>query len=109
MIFAHERQVLAHGHLGIERRRLRQVAGAALGLDGLIEDVEAGDDGLAVGRRHVPGEDAHRRRLARAVRPEEAEDFAALDPERHVVDRGDATVAFREVLDLDHVESPLEL
>ena len=86
LILRDERQVLAHRHVGIERRRLRQIAGAALGFDRLVEDVEAGDDRLALGGRHVAGEDAHRRRLAGAVRPEEPEDFAPFDPEADVVD-----------------------
>ena len=39
-----EVEVLADRHVGVERRRFRQVAGAALGLDRVREDVEAGDD-----------------------------------------------------------------
>ena len=69
------------------------------------EDVEARDDGLALGGRHVAGDDAHRAGLARAVRTEEPENLAFLDAETDVVDRGDAAVAFREVLDLDHWNS----
>ena len=104
LIFATKSRYSATRHVGIERRRFRQVAGAPLGFDRLIEDVEPGDDRLALGRRHVAGQDAHRRRLAGAVRPEEAEDLAALDAEADVVDGGDAAVAFREVLNLDHEE-----
>src|SRR6185295_9136289 len=97
-----ERQVLDDAHVGIERRRLRKVAGPPFGLDRLVEDVEPCDNRFSFGRRHVAGEDAHGRRLPGAVRAEEAEDFAALDPEADVVDRGDAAIAFREVLNLDH-------
>ena len=97
-----ERQVVADGHVGIERRRFRQITGAPLGLDRLIEDVESGDDRLALGGRHVAGEDAHRRRLAGAVGAEKAENFAAFDAEADIVDGGEAAVAFREVLNLDH-------
>ena len=99
-----EPEILEDAHVGVERRRLRQVAGAALGLDRLVEDVEPGDNGFAFGGRHVAGQDAHRRRLAGAVGSEEPENLAALDPEADVVDRGDAAVAFREVLNLDHKE-----
>ena len=74
-------------------------------LDRLIEDVEAGDDGLAVGRRHVAGENPHRRRLAGAVWPQKAEDFAALDAEADVLDGRDAAVSFCEVLNLNHVRN----
>ena len=102
----HEIQILFDGHVGIERRRFRQVSRPALGFDRLIEDVEPGDDGLAFGRRHVAGQDPHRRGLAGAVRTEKAENFAALDAEADVVDGGDAAVLFREVLDLNHEATP---
>ena len=55
-----------------------------------------------LGRRHVAGQDAHRRRLAGAVRAEEAEDLAALDAEADIVDGRDAAVALGEVLNLNH-------
>ena len=91
-----------HGHLGVERRRFRQVPGAPLGLDRLIEDVESGHDHLAFGRRHEAGDDPHGRGLTGAVRAEETEDFAPLDAKGQIVDRGDAAVALRGVLDLYH-------
>ena len=37
-------------------------------------------------REHLAGEHSESRRLARSVRPEEAEDFAGLDAERHAAD-----------------------
>src|SRR5581483_8790631 len=100
----HEAEILGDGHVGVERRRFRQVSGAALGFDRLVEDVEPGDERFAFSRRHVTGEDAHRRRLAGAVRAEEPEDLAALDAEAHVFYGGDAAVALGEVLDLNHRE-----
>ena len=96
-----ELKVLAHRHLRVERRRLREVSGPALGFDRLLEDVESGDDRLALSRRHVAGQDAHGRRLAGAVWSEEPEDLSALDAEGQVVDRSDAAVAFGEVLNLN--------
>jgi hypothetical protein len=93
-------QILAHRHFGVERRRFRKVSGPALGLDGLVEDVEAGDHRLASRRRHVAGEDAHGRRLAGAVRAQKAEDFSTLDPEGEVIDRRDAAISLGEVLNL---------
>jgi hypothetical protein len=45
-----EVEVIAHGHVGVERRRFRQVAGALLRFDRMGEDVEARDDDFAVGR-----------------------------------------------------------
>ena len=47
--FRDERQILGDGHVRVERRRLREVSGAPLGFDRLFEDVEAGDDRLALG------------------------------------------------------------
>src|SRR5262249_30147413 len=98
-----ELQVFDDGHVGVERRRLGEIAGAALGLDRLIEDVEARDEGLAVGGRHVAGQYPHRRRFAGAVGPEKAENLASLDLEADVVDGRYGAVAFAEVLNLDHV------
>src|SRR5437763_1920674 len=83
-----------------------QVAGAPLGLDRLVEDVESGDNGLAFRRRHVAGENPHRRRLAGAVGAEEAENLAPFDAKADVVDGSDAAIAFREVLNLNHRGSP---
>ena len=102
----HEIQILFDRHVGIERRGFRQVAGPALGFDRLLEHVEPGDHGLAIGRRHVAGQNPHRRRLAGAVRAQEAEDFAALDAKADVVDGGDPAVLLGEVLDLNHNATP---
>ena len=98
-----EVEILAHAHVGVERRRLGQIAGAALGLDRLLDEIEAGHDGGALGGRHVAGEHAHGRGLAGAVRAEKAEDLAAFDREADVVDGGEGAVPLGEVLDLDHV------
>ena len=57
---------------------------------------------LPVDGRHVAGQDPHRRRLAGAVGPEEAEDLALVDAEADVVDGGEAAVLLGEVLNLDH-------
>src|SRR6185436_9865631 len=76
-----EHQVVGDGHVRIERRRLGQIPGASLGLDRLLEDVVAGDHGLAVSGRHVPGDDPHRRRLASAVRSEKAQNLPTLSLE----------------------------
>src|SRR5690606_19493003 len=46
-------------------------------------------------------EHLHRRRLAAAVRAEEAEDLAAPDPEADVVDGDELAEALRQILGLD--------
>ena len=104
---ADEVEVLAYRHVGVERRRFRQIAGAALGLERVGEDVESGDDGLALRGGHVARQDAHRRCFSRAVRSQEPENFASFHPETDIVDGGHATVPFRDVLNLDH--KPLQL
>ena len=97
-----EHQVIAHGHVRVERRRLGQVAGAALGLDGLLDHVVAGDEGFAVGRRHIAGDDPHRRRLAGAVGAEEAQNLPTLGLEADVVYGREGAVLLGEVLNFDH-------
>src|SRR4029079_15546230 len=46
---------------------------------------------------------AHRRGLARAIRPEEADDPAGSGGEGRPVERHDRSVAFGEVIDLEHL------
>ena len=78
----HERQVFRDCHVRIKRRRLRQVARAALRTRSAARRRRS--------RRRSPclrwpayttGQDPHRRGLAGAVRTEEAQDLAALDAE----------------------------
>src|SRR5690606_24095740 len=73
-----------------------------LHLERLLEDVEAVDLRAALRRRQEAGEDLHRRRLAGAVGPEEAEDLALLDGEVEVGDGDAVPVPLRQVLDFDH-------
>jgi len=100
-----EGEVVEHCHIGVEGRRLWQVAGPALCLDRLLEHVIARDDGLSIRRGHVSREDAHRGGLARAVRSEEPENLSALSLEAHVVDGRDGTVPLRQMLNFDHLSS----
>ena len=90
-----KRQVLANRHVGVERRRLGQVARAPLGLDGLLEHVVAGHGGGAGRGGHVARDDAHRRGLAGAVGAQEPKDLARLGAEAHVIDGREGAVAFR--------------
>ena len=75
-------------------------------VDRLIEDVVAGDRGRAFGGWHVAGDDPHGRRLARAIRTEEAERLARLCPKAHVVDGRKRSVLFGKMLNLNHKRSP---
>src|SRR6186713_2627800 len=73
-----EIKVVADRHVRIERWGLRQIPGSAFRFDRLFLDVVPADDRLAVGWRHVAGQDPHRGRLARAVRTQEPENLPAL-------------------------------
>jgi hypothetical protein len=72
----------------------------------VVEDVETRDGRLAVGGRHVTGDDPHGRGLAGAVWTEKTKDFARLCPKTHIVNGGKRAVFLKKVLDLDHEGSP---
>src|SRR5262249_12410470 len=76
-----EAQVLDDAQVGVERRVLREVADRAPAGERLDRGIAAADADRAGGGREDTGEDAHRRRLAGAVRAEEADDLAAGDVE----------------------------
>ena len=67
-----------------------------------VDDVVPIDRDRAARRPEKTREDAERRALASAVRPEEAEDLALADLERDVVHRDVRAVALRQVGDADH-------
>jgi len=94
-------EVLPHRELVVERKRLRHVADATARLEVAGIDFLAEEPGLALGGREQPREHLHRRRLAAAVRAEEAKDLAAADAEAHVVDGGEAAEAHRQVFRFD--------
>src|SRR5262249_22671092 len=98
----YELQIRRDTQVRVERDVLRQVADTPADLERLTEDVVAGHLGAAAAGRHEAGKNAHRRRLPGAVGAEEADDLARRDLERHVADRGDGAVVFREVLNFDH-------
>ncbi len=97
-----EFQVFPDAHVLVERDVFRHVADFAAGLDGLAEDVEAGDGGGAGGGRQVAGEHPQGGGFARAVGAEEADDFAAGHGKGDAADRFVAGVSFGELRDFDH-------
>jgi hypothetical protein len=98
----HERQVLADGHVRIERRRLRQVARTPLCLERVVEDVVPCHQCAPARGRHVAGNNAHCCGLAGTIGAQEAQDLARFDPKTHIVDGRHGAVALREVIHLDH-------
>jgi hypothetical protein len=76
---------------------LRQDADAFPDGDALVPAVVPEDGQRAVARRDEPEQDVDERRLARAVRPEEAECFAGVDGKVDTVKREYVAVTLREV------------
>jgi hypothetical protein len=94
-------QVLAARQERVERGLLERCADCPAHLRALAYDVVAGD-GRPAGRRRQQGhEHVHRRRLAGAVRAEEAVDLARLDPQVDTVDGDDVLEPTGETLDDD--------
>ena len=79
-------QIVGGGEIVVEADRVGQIADPALDRERLARRIEAEHADLA--GRDVGEAEQHqdRRRLAGAVRPEQAEDLAAPDRERDVVD-----------------------
>src|SRR6185437_12717445 len=63
-----------------------------------VKNIETGNLGRASRRGQVARKHAHCGRLARAIGPEEAEDFAFFYGKRNVVDCGVISEGFRQVL-----------
>ena len=95
-------EVLGHPHVIIERDVFRHVAQMRAGLKRLLENIVTGDRCSPGGGRHEAGENPHRSAFAGTVRPEETHDLALADFEIQIVNRRLTSVAFSEILDLDH-------
>ena len=91
------REVLAHPQFLVEARRLKDDAEPAAQGAGIAQEVEPENAGRAARRPNEGGENAEEGRLAAAVRPEQAEDFARRDAERDVVEREAVAIAMGEV------------
>src|SRR5206468_459798 len=78
----HEGEVRLHPEVGVEGGVLREVADRTAADEGLADHVVARDPHLPRGRREDARQDAHGRRLAGPVGPEEADDLAGGDAER---------------------------
>ena len=89
-----ELEVLADRQILVEGEALRHVADLALDRLGLALDVVAEAGPLAGGRPEQAADQADRRRLAGAVRPEEADDLARRDLEVDIVHDGLVAEAF---------------
>ena len=84
--------VLAAGEHRVQRDVLQRDADRGAHLRALLRDVVARDGGACRRRRQQRREDLDRRRLARAVGPEEAVDLAGRDVQVDAVDGADAAL-----------------
>ena len=98
---ADHRQVLEPGEVLVDRRVLAGEADAGAQLRGLADHVEAGHAGRAGVGGEQRREDAHRRRLAGAVRAEHAEHGAGRGLEVDAVERAHVAERLDEAADLD--------
>src|SRR5262249_30787846 len=89
------------GHVAVEAEFAWQIADAAARFETVRVAVVTEDLRASGGWSHEVQEDANSRRLTGAVNAEEAEDLAGVDVERHVLERGDASVSFREMSQTD--------
>ena len=80
-----EQKILPNRQFAVERERLRHVADVAAHLHVVGAHRAAEQLGPAGGRREKSGQHLHRRRLAAAIRSEEAENFAAADAKTDVI------------------------
>ena len=102
-----EVEVLGDRQLVVYTEEIRHVSDSGVDLLALFHDVSTADVGLAFGRLEESGEDAKRRRLARAVRSHETEDLALGHLEGDVVEGRAIPIDLGESLDRDHWTPPV--
>ncbi len=88
-------------HIEIERVVFGEVADRATDGQGIVVDAMTTDRDLALCRRDKAGDDFHQSRLTRAIRAEEADDFAAFGREAHVIEGTLSAIDFRDITDLN--------
>ena len=97
-----EFQVFPHAHFGIQRIVFRHVTDAAAHFLRLVKHIEARDAHRAGRRRQETRKNPHGRAFARAIRSEQADNFAARDRERNARHRRATGVAFRQIRHCNH-------
>ena len=95
-------QVVARRKPVVEADLVGQVADPPLDFERLAQRVEPGDLGASAGRLGEAEQHQDRRRLARAVRAEDADDLAGADLEIDMVDRQRGAVALGQPRRPDH-------
>ena len=99
-------QIFAHGHIGVHRGNLRQIADVLLCLLRLTRNIEIVDLYRSGCGGEVTRHDVHGRGFACAVGPEKAVDMAFFGGECEVVDSLAVSVALCEMFYLYHLRCP---
>jgi len=106
---AEQLQVRGRAEVLVDRELLRHDADAALGRVRVFVEGQArrtgADDDLAAVRADQAAQHRHGRRLAGAVRPEQADDLARADVERQVGDDGTVAIRLEETSGFEHGSS----
>ncbi len=99
---AEELEVGRRRQLVVQARRLGQDPDPGADRLGLVDDIEPVDAGVSLARRDERGQHPDRRRLARAVRAEEAQDLAPEHVEIHPADRPEVPESPAETGRVEH-------
>ena len=94
---------LARGQRFVQRGRLGNVSDPPLHLERMRHDVESGHPRASRRRLDHPGQQFDRRRLAGAIRSEEAEDLSRLHMDGQRVKRDAVAVLSGQILGVDHL------
>src|SRR3984957_6823105 len=107
---AAQHQVLMHAHVSEDAARLGDIADAlahhAIGRE--ARERIAGEADAALEGRQVAEDGLQQRRLARAIGPDDAHDFAGADIERHLVQDFQPAIARADALDSQHQCPPCD-
>src|ERR1700685_2697674 len=97
-------QILDHGHEREDAPTLGTMGDAQLqnATGGGARDVLPLEDEPAAGRRHKTRDRLERRGLAGTVGPDQRDEFALVNFERKLADRGDLTIAAGQALNLQY-------
>src|SRR4029078_367092 len=90
-------EVLAHGQFGIQRERLRHESNPPARVESACVNRLPEQRGTALGSVEQSGKHLHGGRLTGAVRADEAEDFALLDVEAHLVESDKNAASTRQI------------
>ena len=99
-----EPQVLTHGQVHVQGRRLRQVPNGPSYRHGIFEYIVAGNAGSPLRCWHKPSQYAHGRGFSCAIRTNETNDLTAAHTKIQSTHRGKRAKFFGEVVHFNHVD-----